>query len=108
MIRICWDPGALRLSARGHAGAAPPGQDLLCAAVTALCASLARYAAAAGPAEIRLEPGDLWIRCPRPGRRRRELAAVFAATAGGLEALAAAHPAYLRFEKAGAEAPPAL
>lgn len=40
MIRIMYDPEELILKLSGHAGSAPKGQDLVCAAVSALFGAL--------------------------------------------------------------------
>ena len=49
MIRVQYDARRLRLSVSGHAGAAPKGQDLVCAAATA--AQMLRAAEEEGLAE---------------------------------------------------------
>lgn len=40
MVKIRYDPQAYRLTARGHAGSGDPGQDLVCAGVSALVLAL--------------------------------------------------------------------
>ena len=66
MIKACCV--GTTLSVQGHAGAAPSGQDLVCAAVTGLVYALAHrvteldaQGAFEKPPEIRLESGDGYI-----------------------------------------------
>lgn len=82
------------LDVRGHAGSAPYGQDLVCAAVTALVCALARYVSELHdrgelpkPPVLRLEPGDAQIFAEGKG-----LSAAFRLTWGGLRLLQEEYP----------------
>ncbi len=99
MITITYHIGRHEIAAKGHAGYAPEGQDIVCAAVTALLTTLAQFAAHAGDAEIRLEPGDIYVRCRPRARYDRPVALVYSTVAGGLWAIARRYPEYVSFEK---------
>lgn len=64
MIRIVYDRPNHRVTAKGHAGAAPHGEDLVCAGVSALLCTLAEAVycleqhGLAEQVEIRLFQGD--------------------------------------------------
>ena len=64
MIRVvCRREGGWDLRLSGHAGTAPYGEDLVCAAVTALVCALAKYVSQQEPtAHIHLQPGDAHIK----------------------------------------------
>lgn len=53
MIRVCIDPRSMTLWLDGHAGYAPEGQDIVCAAASMLAAALVEYVL------DRVEPDDL-------------------------------------------------
>ena len=73
MTRVRYEPGRFCLTVAGHAGAGPRGQDLVCAALSMLTATL--EAAAEAQAErlrptVRRSPGRVQIRCrPEPDSR---------------------------------------
>ena len=83
----------------GHAGSGAYGQDLVCAAVSALTLSLAAGVTALPRQRLReviLEPGDARIRAlPRWGGKRRA-EAVFDAAYQGFSRLAKEYPEYVR------------
>lgn len=91
MIRaVCrrGDPWELRLT--GHSGAAAYGQDLVCAAVTALVCALASYVSGQDlkePPVLRLEPGDARITASGA-----QLAPAFETVMAGLRLLAREYP----------------
>ena len=61
-VRCCRQAAQWELHLSGHAGTAPYGQDLVCAAVTALVCALAKYLSEHGQSPtIRLNPGDAKI-----------------------------------------------
>lgn len=97
--------GSRNLQMQGHAGAAPRGQDLICAAVSTLALTLGRAAALmeeeemlARPALVRLEAGDTAISV----LPRREWAssadAIFWTILLGLSRLAQAYPQYVQLK----------
>lgn len=79
MVTACFDGTALTL--QGHAGGAPFGQDLVCAAISGLAYALAQrvreweeQGALARPPAISLQSGNARICAdPRPGDRDRVL-----------------------------------
>ena len=88
MIRITVWPEAIRFE--GHAGYAPAGRDIVCAAVSALYHTLV--------VNLQDRPGYVQdgteLRCPGA-------AAQIAFVARGLEAIAAAYPECVRVERGG-------
>lgn len=102
MIRAVYDRDAHRVTVKGHAGAAPHGEDLICAAVSALLCTLAEAVrrleehGRAEHVEIRLFAGDAEIsfhsacECP--------VIAVVDTVCLGLECLAAQYPEHVVYE----------
>lgn len=96
--------GSRNLQMQGHAGAAPKGQDLVCAGASTLALTLGRAAALmeeemlARPALVRLEAGDTAISV----LPRREWAssadAIFWTILLGLSRLAQAYPQYVQLK----------
>ena len=99
--------GSLHMAAQGHAGAAPKGQDLVCAAASALAETLAQ-------AVERLYYQGMLRRCPRvelyEGNAeiiaapkepfRKEVAMVFWTVQNGIAELAASFPGNVTLEEA--------
>lgn len=99
--------GSLHMAAQGHAGAAPKGQDLVCAAASALAETLAQ-------AVERLYYQGMLRRCPRvelcegnaeiiaqPKQAfRTEAAMVFWTVQNGIAALAESFPENVMLEEA--------
>ena len=92
MIEIRYHQKRHEISATGHAGYADPGQDIVCSAVTALMLTAAQFAENNGEAEVRTEPGDLYVRCLCSPRWDAPVSLVFNAIAAGLYKVAQAHP----------------
>lgn len=96
--------GSRNLQMQGHAGAAPKGQDLVCAGASTLALTLGRAATLmeeemlARPALVRLEAGDTAISV----LPRREWAssadAIFWTILLGLSRLAQAYPQYVQLK----------
>ena len=98
--------GSLHMAAQGHAGAAPKGQDLVCAAASALAETLAQ-------AVERLYYQGMLRRCPRvelvegraeiiaqpTARFYKETAMVFWTVQNGMGALAAGFPGNVKLEE---------
>ena len=97
MIRVTYVQAEFCLRAEGHAGMAPKGQDVVCAAVTALMLTAAQAAQEAGEAQVCSEPGNLKVRCLHADSWER-ISAVMAAIARGLAAIADSYPQYVTFE----------
>ena len=99
--------GSLHMKTAGHAGAAPKGQDLVCAGVSTLAETLAQ-------AVERLYYQGMLRRCPRveleegraeiiaqpKARFYKEAAMVFWTVQNGMGALAAGFPGNVKLEEA--------
>ena len=103
MIRIAYSPAAFSLSIRGHAGAAPAGEDLVCSAVSALAVTAAANANALKARGLtrqtltRLEPGLAQVICIPTVQGRGQVRQVMDAVCLGFAMLAAAFPEYVRY-----------
>lgn len=86
------------LIGHGHANAAPPGRDIVCAAASSLLdCYAARLQALRLPLHLRDGPGLLAISPRRvPWRLRREVAAARRTVLTGLDRLAKAYPDKVR------------
>lgn len=87
-IRASREDGGLQLRLRGHAGTAPKGEDLVCAAVTALVYALAQYVLDNG-GQAALESGAADIRIHTV---TKETQGAFTAILTGLHLLAREYP----------------
>lgn len=101
MIRAFCEGTALTL--QGHAGAAPHGQDLVCAAVTGLVYALAqRMTELEGAFEevpvIRLEPGDAQISVVPKREYAAEVTAAFRLVETGLSLLQTHYPEQIQIQ----------
>lgn len=104
MIRVQYDARKLRLSVSGHAGSAPKGQDLVCAAATTLvytAAQMLRDAEEDGLAEdVRFcaddGKADLVAKA-KPGAGK-ELAGRMEAVCIGFRMLEKNYPKFIRVE----------
>ena len=90
----------LTLTVTGHAGFAPPGQDLVCAGVSVLVYALAGTVRQwedqlDRPVFIRLEPGNARIRVHAGKKQLRQLKAAFQTADNGLRLLAEAFPEHV-------------
>lgn len=81
----------LHLTATGHAGAAPHGEDLVCAGVSTLLCTLAAQLEQSGCSSSRLEPGCAELRA----ERTRTALAAFSFAETGLRLLAGQYPQYV-------------
>ena len=97
MIIISFD-GRWNLTARGHAGLAPVGHDLLCAAVSALTDAYCAYCCQCGAAlHVRQGPGLLEVQVSSvPRQQRRALDAARQMTRTGLRRLQQGYPDRVR------------
>lgn len=107
MITATYDRRNHRLRVRGHAGSGRKGQDLVCAAVSALvltaAGNIASLAAQGGALSqrLRLEDGDADISCV-PKSRMAPLATVMLDTVAlGLQLLETSYPDHLRLTVLG-------
>lgn len=98
MVDIVYYRRFNRVTVRGHAGTAPAGMDLVCAAVSTLTYTLAvnikqlhRWKKVTKP-KIRLENGDAEISCVPVGVCRSMVQDVFEAVCIGFALLAEKYP----------------
>lgn len=98
MVDIVYYRRLNRVTVRGHAGTAPAGQDLVCAAVSTLTYTLAvnvkqlhRWKKVTKP-KIRLENGDAEISCVPAEACRSMVKDVFEAVCIGFALLAEKYP----------------
>jgi uncharacterized protein YsxB (DUF464 family) len=95
-VRVTRNDGQVtRLRVTGHAGAAPPGEDLVCAGASALVETLALGLERVVPGDARwtVEPGHADFRFDGQDPRQ---AAVVDTIVAGLEDLAASYPKFVR------------
>ena len=93
MIRIRYhtDGGQHCLRISGHAGYAPRGSDIVCAAVSAIACTLLEYLRQTGTAvEVRAGSGALCLRCPTGGSADGAIAMALT----GLHKTAETYPRY--------------
>lgn len=101
MIAIFCDPRACRVTVTGHAGSGPKGQDLVCAAVSALVLTLeeaVKTMARAGwltGQTLEIAPGKAEIRCTARQERLPEVQLAFAVLSAGFQRLARQWPEYV-------------
>lgn len=91
--------GDCSCAVNGHAGAGDYGQDLVCAAVSALTLTLASAARALKRQRLReiyVEPGQASIRCLPGLGGRRDAETVFFAAGVGFSRLAQLYPEFIR------------
>ena len=94
------------LNLQGHAGSGPYGQDLVCAAVTALVYALAQRlqqweqkGALEDPAEIQLGSGKAQISAIPKGDYEAQVTEDFCLISGGLKFLETHYPERIRVER---------
>ncbi|NLU24666.1 MAG: ribosomal-processing cysteine protease Prp [Clostridiales bacterium] len=93
MIRVIYD-GGQHLTLSGHAAYAPRGQDIVCAAASALVYALVgALEERALLTELTIQPGYVSVSGKAAG------AAEFALTAGGLRQLAGRYPGFVTVEE---------
>jgi len=97
--------GSRNLQMQGHAGAAPKGQDLVCAGASTLALTLGRAAALmeeeemlARPAQVKLEAGDTAISVLPREDWVAVVDIVFWTILLGLSRLAQAYPQYVHLK----------
>ena len=101
MIQIHIDVEGMRLEAKGHAGYAPPGQDIVCAAVSTLVYTLAQnLMLMLHPDEYsaKFEEGYAYIEAHPPEASAERCRGVFMTIANGLNMLAAQNDQYIQLE----------
>ena len=101
MTELRWDPARFRLELRGHAGRGRRGEDLCCAAVSALAFALVNAARAREDyhADVELDPAGpaLRLRCrPEDESACREM---FRTALTGFRLLREQYPEHVRLEE---------
>lgn len=103
MIEIIYHRRYDRVTVKGHAGTAPAGEDLVCAAVSALTYTLAENVAQlhrlgkVTEPEIRLENGDAEISCVPVEGYRSIVRVIFGAVCIGFALLAEKYPGAISY-----------
>ena len=107
MTRVFYDPDRLHLRVEGHATSAPAGEDLVCAAVSALCWTLIAEAEAEERyhAEIAAdaETARVDVRCCPEGASAFACGYLFDIIMGGFALLAENYPEYITIRTGGDE-----
>lgn len=101
MISISVDVEGMRLTAEGHAGYAPHGQDIICAGVSALVCTLAHNISLhLHPDEytVQMQDGSAYIEAHPPDAATELCRGFFMTIANGLIALADQHSQYIQIE----------
>lgn len=105
MISIIYDRANNSVRIRGHAGAGPKGEDVVCAGVSTLAQTLAanvRHWGATGrlteEPKTFLQEGFGEIRCNPKPKYEKSVRQVMVAICAGFEIIANAAPGYVSFE----------
>ena len=93
MIRIT--SGACRVRITGHAGAAEPGKDPVCAAVSGLVLTLKENIQAIPGSRCRIVPGNAVFQCPETEGNRKLFTVFFR----GFRLLSRLYPEYIKMEE---------
>ena len=104
MIQVVYHRNFHRLSITGHAGAAEPGYDLVCASASMLAYTLAANVAnMADNGQVRepvmkMNEGDAEISCNPRHNLKASVTLVFDSVCVGFELLAHDYPQYISYE----------
>lgn len=104
MIQAVYYSKYNRLTVTGHAGAAEPGQDLICASASMLAYTLAANVAnMAGAGQVRqpiikLDEGDAEISCNPRHNLKNSVTLVFDSVCIGFALLAKDYPEFVAYE----------
>ncbi len=101
MIIVKYDLNNFLLDIEGHAEYAPHGQDIVCAAVSALSQTLAAWLLEYAPCmeaepEIELREGELHIRCSPKSIWRCEVLLLYQFVIKGLRQIAGEYPLHVQ------------
>lgn len=109
-VQVARRDGGLELTAKGHAGYAPRGRDVVCAGVSALLYGFIAYLEGLSPIataedhlggedsphlEVREGDGELWVRTHGLDGRDTE---GFSVTEAGLRLIASCYPAFVTLD----------
>lgn len=106
MICVRYEREGFRLTVKGHAKAAPPGQDLICAAVSTIWNTTERALNGTPDRILRLRPtvtiGDGYrsVECCPRHEAISECALILRIAAEGLQLLAESFPEYVCYREA--------
>lgn len=104
MVKVTYEPKKFRLVASGHAEAGPRGQDLVCAAVSALTLTLgANVADLASDGKVtrqvlQLKDGDCFISCVPSEKMKPVVRLIFDAVCAGFQLLETLYPENIRYD----------
>jgi uncharacterized protein YsxB (DUF464 family) len=107
MIHVTYDKHHNRVAVHGHAGSAPIGHDLVCAAVSALALTLAGNVSymqaqdAVYEVVIKLDEGNAEIQCTPHRRYKNSVAQIYCAICVGFELLATKYPENISYDVLG-------
>ena len=107
MVEITYDSPRHRLTAMGHAGAGREGQDLVCAAVSALVLTLSANVAELAITEkvrrpvLQLREGDTRISCVAAPGLSPVVTMIFDTVCSGFELLQTLYPENIRYHITG-------
>lgn len=107
MIRVTYYRQYNRVTVEGHAGSGPKGNDLICAAVSALALTLAGNVSYMETQEAvygvvtKLEEGNAEIQCTPYRRYKDSVAQIFRSICVGFELLATKYPENIFYEVRG-------
>lgn len=104
MIHVTYDKCHNYVTITGHAGCAPKGHDLVCAAVSALALTLAGNVAylesqeAVYDAILKLEEGNAVIKCTAYRKHKETVEQIFRTICVGFELLSTKYPENIFYE----------
>lgn len=101
MINVRIDVEGMRLEVKGHAGYAPAGHDIICAAVSTLAYTLAQNLALTlcmDEYSAQFEDGYAYIEANPPETSAEQCRGIFMTIANGFAMLAAQYGQYIQFE----------
>ena len=105
MTTVFYDPDRLRLTVEGHAGYAPAGEDLVCAAVSVLCWTLISEAEAEERYHTETVADDkrayIDVRCSPEGATAYACSYLFDIIVSGFALLAENYPEYISIKTGG-------
>lgn len=109
MVHITYWRDGFRLTAKGHAGAGAPGQDVVCAGVSALALTLGANVAdlclqenACQPA-LCFQPGNACIACVPKKGMEPVVMLIFDTVCQGFALLQTLYPEHVKFEMRNAK-----
>ena len=105
MVRVQINVKRHALIINGHAGAAEPGRDLVCCAVSTLAETLSRYLETRmedGALEMlmdKVEPGNVQIIAWPESTNEKQIRALFEMIREGYRAIAEEYPQYIKLRE---------